>query len=64
MVIFGAMHIHQVQLLRRVPGFTAPRAAAVVAYRDGGSSAGSFISRSEIADIKGIGSKTFQQAAG
>lgn len=51
----------------------APRAAAVMAYRNGGGgrggSAGSsgsngFTSRAEVATIKGIGSKTFQQAVG
>ena len=48
-------------LLARVPGFNARVAADVVARRD---ALGAFRSRAELLDVRGIGPKTFQQAAG
>ena len=48
-------------LLSRVPGFNARIAADVVARRD---THGVFRHRAELLDVRGIGSKTFQQAAG
>ena len=48
-------------LLSRVPGFNARVAADVVARRD---THGAFRRRAELLDVRGIGPKTFQQAAG
>ena len=48
-------------LLSRVPGFNARVAADVVARRD---THGVFRHRAELLDVRGIGPKTFQQAAG
>lgn len=48
-------------LLSRVPGFNARVAADVAARRD---ALGAFRRRAELLDVRGIGPKTFQQAAG
>ena len=48
-------------LSARVPGFNARVAADVAARRD---ALGAFRRRAELLDVRGIGPKTFQQAAG
>jgi uncharacterized protein len=48
-------------LLRRISGLTSAQAQNIVKFRDDN---GSFNSRSQLKDVKGIGPKTFTQCAG
>jgi uncharacterized protein len=48
-------------LLGYVAGITSRTASAIVAHRD---AHGAFDRRGELADVKGVGAKTFEQAAG
>ena len=54
------VHTASAALLARVPGLNAARAAAIVAARP----AGGFASRESLRRVKGIGPKSFEQAAG